>query len=582
MSQLRGSVDVGTELQSLMSLVSDQRRSARASQLGSGDERAGRSNSRAAATFGAPLPLRDHHSTRMASRISALAARGATENYHQNADLLPTTANQPPPYSATLPPTSPPEGGGGSGGDRTSTVARTAEVSTKLPPPVASTKSGPQTQPHTSGVFTALRLLRPLDDHPCVLPESLLELVTSAPCTPSIVHANRLCSAATELLNGLEAVLPPRSADNELLWSRRRHLLGMKQRFRNNSQEADVFVVTLQNELSVHGEIVSALMRVLPRPDVNDEAAATSSEDQVWRQQLVRRGLFGPGSLRELVTAAGTSIPDSHAQWLRWCSEVKRTPGAAAAAGDVAGMLRCPHPLFTELGLAELHAQCTPGRKSAELWAQFGEVVAARQRRRGKEMWRSMHDKLHLVGMTAQFLFGSRGKEIRQSYAAANEMSTTIEYQDIEDAQLAELEAQNLRCFIHPERRFRTSWDLLVLILLVYVALVIPIRIAFWIEIKPQDTAFMVDVFSDAIFVLDILFNFRTGIFSDSGTLMYTGRDIARAYARSWLAIDVLSCLPVSYTLLIIGSEGGTVRILWHTCCVSPSLGAVSLCVPAS
>eukprot|EP01047_Picozoa_sp_COSAG01_P001001 COSAG01_NODE_20_length_38868_cov_34.606071_29_plen_178_part_00 len=91
MSQLRGSVDVGTELQSLMSLVSDQRRSARASQLGSGDERAaGRSNSRAAVTFGVPLPLRDHHSTRM-------AAPGAAENYHQNADLPPTTANQPPP-----------------------------------------------------------------------------------------------------------------------------------------------------------------------------------------------------------------------------------------------------------------------------------------------------------------------------------------------------------------------------------------------------------------------------------------------------------------------------------------------------
>jgi hypothetical protein len=67
----------------------------------------------------------------------------------------------------------------------------------------------------------------------------------------------------------------------------------------------------------------------------------------------------------------------------------------------------------------------------------------------------------------------------------------------------------------------------------------------------------VLDLVTDVIFVLDIVFNFRTGIISSTGALVSDASTIARVYMRGWLAVDVLSCLPITYITLLAGEESG-------------------------
>ena len=47
-------------------------------------------------------------------------------------------------------------------------------------------------------------------------------------------------------------------------------------------------------------------------------------------------------------------------------------------------------------------------------------------------------------------------------------------------------------------------------------AVLIPIRIGFQIDLEPTDTGFWLDVVADILFVMDIAFNFRTGVISSA------------------------------------------------------------------
>ena len=46
--------------------------------------------------------------------------------------------------------------------------------------------------------------------------------------------------------------------------------------------------------------------------------------------------------------------------------------------------------------------------------------------------------------------------------------------------------------------------------------MLIPIRIGFQIDLEPTDTGFWLDVVADILFVMDIAFNFRTGVISST------------------------------------------------------------------
>jgi hypothetical protein len=117
---------------------------------------------------------------------------------------------------------------------------------------------------------------------------------------------------------------------------------------------------------------------------------------------------------------------------------------------------------------------------------------------------------------------------------------------------------------IHPSSIVRKAWDVLVCTLLLYCALALPLYIAFGVE--EHDLLRLLDRTVDCVFMLDVLLNFFTG-YTDRGVLIMDQSAVAAKYCRSWLALDLLSSLPMDLilsprrTLLSGGASDSLLRL---------------------
>ena len=122
------------------------------------------------------------------------------------------------------------------------------------------------------------------------------------------------------------------------------------------------------------------------------------------------------------------------------------------------------------------------------------------------------------------------------------------------------------KCVCVPNSRLSRYWDVYTLFLIFYVAIVTPFQMAFlhtnsFRNIEDWLVLFVLDRIVDITFVVDIVVNFRTGwvVEHDSGTIeyRYNCREGSRRYAKSWLAVDVISILPVEVLDFVQGVEMG-------------------------
>jgi hypothetical protein len=98
--------------------------------------------------------------------------------------------------------------------------------------------------------------------------------------------------------------------------------------------------------------------------------------------------------------------------------------------------------------------------------------------------------------------------------------------------------------FINPNGLMKSTWNILILLLVIFQSVVIPVRIAFEKDIStPWKIA---DFVMDGIFMLDIVINFLTPIEDDSGDYIINFKAIAKNYLQGWFWIDLLSCFPIT------------------------------------
>ena len=71
-----------------------------------------------------------------------------------------------------------------------------------------------------------------------------------------------------------------------------------------------------------------------------------------------------------------------------------------------------------------------------------------------------------------------------------------------------------------PGSRFRTRWDLFIIMLVIYNVLVIPLDLAFNTTERFPESAQWVDPLIDTFFAIDIILNFRTAIVTYDGILI--------------------------------------------------------------
>ena len=95
-----------------------------------------------------------------------------------------------------------------------------------------------------------------------------------------------------------------------------------------------------------------------------------------------------------------------------------------------------------------------------------------------------------------------------------------------------------------PNHHIKTFWNIVLILLLVYTATLMPFNICFIDNPSPSSVAF--DNAVNILFGLDIFINFLSAIENSDGTVITKPKLIAQEYAKSWLALDVSSVIPVT------------------------------------
>lgn len=113
--------------------------------------------------------------------------------------------------------------------------------------------------------------------------------------------------------------------------------------------------------------------------------------------------------------------------------------------------------------------------------------------------------------------------------------------------------AKKRRYIIYEDGKFRSFWNVVVVILLMYTATYVPYKLAF----VENDSAFVngFEIFVDCLFTLDIVFNFLT-TYDDPATNT-TISDLPRIavnYLKGWFLLDVLACFPFQ----VLDDAGGS------------------------
>jgi hypothetical protein len=109
---------------------------------------------------------------------------------------------------------------------------------------------------------------------------------------------------------------------------------------------------------------------------------------------------------------------------------------------------------------------------------------------------------------------------------------------------------------ISPEDTFRLTWNIVQAVILIYVAVVVPFRIGFDINLEPFTGGWWFEAGVDLFFILDMGLNFFTGYFDEDDALEMRREKIAAQYLKSWFIIDLVSCLPIQYVLVFMDVEG--------------------------
>eukprot|EP00811_Abedinium_folium_P005266 NODE_1484_length_2462_cov_4.674518.p1 GENE.NODE_1484_length_2462_cov_4.674518~~NODE_1484_length_2462_cov_4.674518.p1 ORF type:complete len:780 (-),score=189.50 NODE_1484_length_2462_cov_4.674518:121-2331(-) len=108
-----------------------------------------------------------------------------------------------------------------------------------------------------------------------------------------------------------------------------------------------------------------------------------------------------------------------------------------------------------------------------------------------------------------------------------------------------------------PDSRSRLSWDISLLVLILYSAVFVPVDIG---VVELNHGAYQVmERFQFAFFACDIMLNFHTAYYNSEGSLQCSHCSIARNYMKTWFFVDFVSTFP--FELLVGRFLRGTVLV---------------------
>ena len=100
------------------------------------------------------------------------------------------------------------------------------------------------------------------------------------------------------------------------------------------------------------------------------------------------------------------------------------------------------------------------------------------------------------------------------------------------------------KCIINPTALWKTIWNVIGLMLIMFLAITVPYRIPFE-DTTPEEWV-LLDITIDTIFLFDVILNFFTAYEDENGELITERDRIAKNYVKTWFLIDMMSSIPIS------------------------------------
>ena len=115
---------------------------------------------------------------------------------------------------------------------------------------------------------------------------------------------------------------------------------------------------------------------------------------------------------------------------------------------------------------------------------------------------------------------------------------------------------------LHPESRKIVFWNGLLIVSILYNCVAIPFQFFTKFVLLPTSLAFLFDLASDLIFILDIYLRFNTG-YVVRGEFIDDRRQIRQRYLQSWFWRHLLSSVPIDFLIrLFFPSQQALVLLL--------------------
>mmetsp|Transcript_37640 Transcript_37640/g.86975 ORF Transcript_37640/g.86975 Transcript_37640/m.86975 type:complete len:666 (-) Transcript_37640:80-2077(-) len=104
------------------------------------------------------------------------------------------------------------------------------------------------------------------------------------------------------------------------------------------------------------------------------------------------------------------------------------------------------------------------------------------------------------------------------------------------------------QCMVSFRSSKRLIWDAFLTLLLIYIAMILPFRLAFYEQVDGVDSLFgILELVIDICFVVDIFLTFRTSFSDEEGEEVFDWTKVMVHYVRTWFFIDVITAIPLEY-----------------------------------
>jgi len=152
------------------------------------------------------------------------------------------------------------------------------------------------------------------------------------------------------------------------------------------------------------------------------------------------------------------------------------------------------------------------------------------------------------VGVASQGTLGVASQESGLSLGLVNKHGSAL----FQTAATVQMEVKDFVWVLRPNSQLRLAWDVLIILNSVCIGIVIPLGIVYFDSSCGSDAICLSDgmsailfYFTDLLWLLDIILNFRTGFFTH-GEVEMNSWLIAMHYMRRWLVFDLLAAFPLA------------------------------------